>query len=72
VGIEPDRLPRIFEPFYTDKAVGPARAGGGLGLPVTHRIVEEHQGRIGVTSQPGEGTSFTLFFPGVRRDVHLR
>jgi len=72
VGIEPDRLSRIFEPFYTDRAVGYGHAGGGLGLPVAHRIVEEHQGRIAISSQPGQGTSFTLFFPGLRRNLHLR
>jgi two-component system, NtrC family, sensor kinase len=72
VGIEPERLSRIFEPFYTDRSVGASRAGGGLGLSVAHRIIEEHGGRIVVDSTPGAGTSFTLFFPGIRKELHLR
>ena len=72
VGIAPDRLSRIFEPFYSDHTAGPDRGGGGLGLSVAHRIVEEHQGRVTVTSRPGEGTTFTLFFPGRRRELHVR
>jgi signal transduction histidine kinase len=72
VGIAPDRLSRIFEPFYTEHSTGSDRGGGGLGLPVAQRIAQEHQGRISVASTPGEGTTFTLFFPGLRRELHLR
>jgi len=72
VGIDEERLSRIFEPFYTDRTAGQDRSGGGLGLSVAHRIVEEHHGRIVVASTPGAGTSFTLFFPGLRKELHLR
>lgn len=59
-GIEPDRLERIFDPFYTTKAPG---IGTGLGLSVVHGIVENHEGRISVSSTPGHGTTFDIFFP---------
>jgi two-component system cell cycle sensor histidine kinase/response regulator CckA len=49
---------RIFEPFFTTKT-----NGHGLGLAVVQRIVRDHDGVIHVTSQPGEGTVFRIFFP---------
>jgi signal transduction histidine kinase len=57
-GITPDLLDRVFDPFVTTKA-----GGLGLGLAISHRIVEEHQGAITVTSQPGKGTVFSCFLP---------
>lgn len=57
-GIEPGRLSRIFEPYYTTKP-----GGTGLGLPIARRVAEAHGGRLLVTSEVGLGTSFTLELP---------
>ncbi|MDB4945666.1 MAG: sensory box histidine kinase/response regulator [Labilithrix sp.] len=59
-GIAPEHLERIFEPFFTTKGVG---EGTGLGLSVTHGIIEDHEGWMTATSVPGEGSIFTLFLP---------
>jgi signal transduction histidine kinase len=57
-GISPERLSRIFDPFYTTK-----EKGLGLGMAITHRIVEDHKGSIDVRSQVGLGTTFSIYFP---------
>lgn len=57
-GIAPDHLPNIFRPFYTTKG-----DGTGLGLSLARRIVEDHQGRIDVTSAVGKGTTFSVVLP---------
>jgi len=56
---EQDRL-RIFEPFYTKKAMG--RSGTGLGMSVVWGTVKDHQGYLEVQSEPGIGSAFTLYF----------
>lgn len=57
-GIPPEHLPNIFRPFYTTKG-----NGTGLGLSLARRIVEEHRGRIEVTSSVGHGSKFVVFLP---------
>jgi len=57
-GIAPELLPNIFRPFYTTKG-----DGTGLGLSLARRIVEDHQGRIDVTSAVGKGTTFAVVLP---------
>lgn len=64
-GIPADKLPRIFEAFYTTKT-GPdasGKGGTGLGLSLCKDIIEAHHGRIRVDSTPGKGTAFTLKLP---------
>jgi signal transduction histidine kinase len=57
-GISPQNLPNIFRPFYTTKG-----DGTGLGLSLAHRIVEDHHGRIEVSSVVGKGSTFTVLLP---------
>ncbi|WP_181314371.1 HAMP domain-containing sensor histidine kinase [Phormidesmis priestleyi] len=58
-GIPAEILPRIFEPFFTTKAAG---EGSGLGLDISHKIIEKHAGTIAVESQPGR-TVFRIMLP---------
>ncbi len=60
IGISPDKLQKVFEPFYTTKRTG---EGTGLGLSTAYGIIKQTGGFIFVDSVPGEGTEFTLFFP---------
>ena len=62
VGIDPENISRIFEPYFTTKA-----NGSGLGLSIARRIVEAHGGNLSVTSELGQSSSFhvTLPFSGV-------
>src|SRR5262245_13762745 len=57
-GIAAERLPRVFEPFYTTKA-----RGTGLGLAIARKVVQAHGGRIEIDSHPGDGTAVCLTLP---------
>jgi signal transduction histidine kinase len=57
-GIDPANMEKIFEPFFTTK-----EGGSGLGLLICYEIVQKHAGRISVESQPGKGTTFTIYLP---------
>ena len=59
-GIAPEVAGKIFDPFFTTKPVG---EGTGLGLTISHRIVEEHGGSIDMESAPGQGTAFVITLP---------
>ena len=58
IGITPDKIEHIFEPFFTDKD-----KGTGLGLAITANIIENHNGRIWVESTEGKGTTFFIVLP---------
>lgn len=59
-GIIPEHLPKIFDPFFTSKS-----KGLGLGLSITHKIIEAHGGKIEVENAPGKGATFILNLPVV-------
>ncbi|HLM58989.1 MAG TPA: ATP-binding protein, partial [Pyrinomonadaceae bacterium] len=60
IGIAPENVARIYDPFFTTKGVG---KGTGLGLAVSYGIVQEHSGHINVESAPGRGTTFRITLP---------
>jgi two-component system, cell cycle sensor histidine kinase and response regulator CckA len=66
VGMDASTLERIFEPFYTTKPVG---QGTGLGLAVVHGVMRTHLGAVDVSSEPGRGSEFTLYFPVAEEEV---
>jgi signal transduction histidine kinase len=57
-GMTPEQLDSLFTPFFTTK-----EKGTGLGLALTHKIIEEHQGHLHVESQFGVGSTFTILLP---------
>jgi len=64
IGMDQKEVKQIFQKFYrTKKAEESGEAGTGIGLSIVHQIVEQHGGRIEVTSQPGAGSCFTLVMP---------
>ena len=67
-GITGENIKKIYDPFFTTKAVG---KGTGLGLSVSYGIVQEHGGNIYVESQPGEGTTFRLELPLARKPANV-
>ncbi|HUT52001.1 MAG TPA: ATP-binding protein [bacterium] len=60
VGIEPEAMARIFDPFFSTRPLGQA---AGLGLTIAQEIVKQHQGRIEVESAPGHGSTFRAYLP---------
>jgi PAS domain S-box-containing protein len=63
-GITPEHLPRIFDPYFTTKGMGP-KQGMGLGLAICFSIVRKHGGFITVDSKPGESTTFYVYLPAL-------
>ena len=58
VGIHPDHLAKVFDPYFTTK-----HKGSGLGLTVAYSIIDKHKGRMTVASELGQGTTFTMYLP---------
>lgn len=58
IGMSPEVLERIFDPYYSTK-----QEGSGLGLAITLSVINKHGGQVVVTSEPGRGTTFTIFLP---------
>ena len=69
IGIAPENVAKIYDPFYTTKGVG---VGTGLGLAVSYGIVQEHSGHINVESTPGHGTIFRITLPTVNARARLQ
>ena len=69
IGIAPENVAKIYDPFYTTKGVG---RGTGLGLAVSYGIVQEHTGHISVESIPGRGTTFRITLPTARIRARLQ
>ena len=65
-GISPDIMDKIFDPFFTTKKLG---EGTGLGLSVVHGIVKQHDGYITVESEPGKGSTFTVYLPRITGEL---
>ena len=66
IGISPEDIEKIFEPFYTKKKMG--RSGTGLGMAVVWGTIKDHNGYIDVQSTEGKGTTFKLYFPVTRKE----
>ena len=66
IGIPENIIEKIFDPFFTTK-----HGGSGLGLAVTHSIINKHDGHISVKSEPGRGTMFTIYLPAASREQHV-
>ncbi len=69
-GISPRDIDRIFEPFFTKKVMG--KSGTGLGMTVVWGTVKDHNGYIDIQSIENAGTTFTLFFPGIRSEISVK
>ncbi|MCU1264100.1 MAG: domain S-box [Acidobacteria bacterium] len=69
IGIAPENVAKIYDPFYTTKGVG---RGTGLGLAVSYGIVQEHSGHISVESAPGRGTTFRIALPTAHARARLQ
>ncbi|MCP4213279.1 MAG: AAA family ATPase [bacterium] len=68
VGMEPERTARIFEPFFTTKK---KTKGTGLGLTMVYNIIKQNKGFIDIDSQPGKGSTFSIYFPELTKNISI-
>jgi two-component system OmpR family sensor kinase len=72
-GIAPADLPHVFDRFYrADKSRSRASGGSGIGLAIVKQLVEAHGGQVGVASQAGQGTTFTITLPSIATSTSPR
>lgn len=64
IGIAKENLSRVFDPYYTTRNRG-SEKGMGLGLAICYSVIKRHNGLIVVASEPGQGTVFTVYLPGI-------
>ena len=64
--MDEDTAKRIFDPFFTTKAPG---QGTGLGMSISYKVIQRHDGEISVESKKGEGTTFRIKLPIVRENA---
>ncbi|MBI4616110.1 MAG: FHA domain-containing protein [Planctomycetes bacterium] len=72
VGISPEKIESLFEPFFTERAHGDTEQGTGLGLFMAKQVIEEHSGTIRVESEVGKGTAVVIELPGASRETPTR
>ena len=68
IGIEKKAIPKIFEPYFSKKAMGTS-SGSGLGLSVVYGVLKDHNGYFDITSEIGKGTEFLLYFPASEEET---
>ncbi len=67
IGIEKERIPRVFDRFYhLEKSGGEVFDGIGLGLSITQQVIKQHNGRMTVESEPGKGSTFSLHLKAMK------
>jgi two-component system phosphate regulon sensor histidine kinase PhoR len=67
IGIEPEHIPRLTERFYrVDRSRSRSTGGTGLGLAIVKHVLHRHQARLEIASEPGKGSTFSVFFPSAR------
>jgi signal transduction histidine kinase len=71
IGIPPDQLARVVEPFYqVDASYARTHEGSGLGLSISRKLVALHDGRLEIASVPGRGTTVSVHLPATAKTVH--
>jgi signal transduction histidine kinase len=66
IGVQPDDLTKLWEPFFTTKPEG---KGTGLGLAICRRTIEEHRGKIEIETGPGKGATVRIALPATENDI---